>query len=391
MDPEFLTALKLPFAEQQSFFKGKLDIPTRKWDDLWKDQHAKGFMVAGAYRDDILADFHAAVDKAISKGTTLEEFRKDFDGIVAKHGWSYKGSRNWRSEVIYSTNIRQAYNAGRWAQLTDPEQMEILPYLTYRHGDSRNPRPEHLAWNGTTLPANDPWWNTHYPQNGWGCKCRVYGSTQKEYDAAKKAGKGKAPESEIDPRTGEPIGIDKGFGYNVGKAAFGKSWVQESGKFEELGPWRPAAYPDLPAKLQGVSLPIGLAKACRTENELRKAVPEGIYEDRLGDYTSVTQAIADHIIQNRERWDGREKYFPLIPDAIENSQEIWVGFMRFVDSGRVFLRKRYVKAYDIGDGRIIGLLADTVKGQTIAFDVINSDNMKGGRLRSGRLIYQAGK
>jgi hypothetical protein len=41
------------------------------------------------------------VDKAITGGTTLEDFRKDFDRIVAKHGWDYNGGRNWRSKVIY--------------------------------------------------------------------------------------------------------------------------------------------------------------------------------------------------------------------------------------------------------------------------------------------------
>lgn len=216
--PELAAVFKLPFAQQETFFRNKLNIPTERWTDLWKDQHAKGFMIAGAYKADLLSDFRAAVDKAITKGTTLEEFRKDFDNIVSKHGWSYNGSRNWRSEVIYSTNVRQAYNAGRWAQLTDPEQLEVLPYLTYRHGDSRVPRPHHLAWDGITLPPDDPWWNDHFPQNGWGCKCRVYGSTRKEYEAAKKAGKGEAPPSEIDPATGEPVGIDKGFGFNIGKA-----------------------------------------------------------------------------------------------------------------------------------------------------------------------------
>jgi len=219
MDPELLMVFKLPFKEQEKFFQNKLNIPTRKWDDLWKDQHAKGFMVAGAYKADLLNDFRTAVDKAITKGTTLEDFRKDFDRTVARHGWSYNGSRNWRSELIYSTNIRTSYAAGRWAQLTDPEQMQVLPYLTYKHGDSRVPRPAHLAWDGLTLPAADDWWKSHYPPNGWGCKCRVYGSTKKEYEKARAAGKGEAPKSEIDPETGEPAGIDKGWGYNVGEAA----------------------------------------------------------------------------------------------------------------------------------------------------------------------------
>jgi hypothetical protein len=190
-----------------------------KWDDLWKDQHAKGFMVAGAYKADLLADFRGSVDKAITKGITLDEFRNDFDGIVAKHGWSYNGSRNWRSELIYSINIRTAYAAGRWMQLTDPDQLKVLPYLEYRHGDSRHPRPQHLAWNGITLPAIDPWWKAHYPPCGWGCKCRVFGATKREYAKAKGDGKGSAPPSPIDPKMGEPVGIDKGWGYNVGTAA----------------------------------------------------------------------------------------------------------------------------------------------------------------------------
>ena len=112
-----------------------------------------------------------------------------------------------------------------------------------------------------------------------------------------------------------------------------------------------------------------------------------MYQDKLGDTVSVTGAVADHIIDDPKRWDGREQYLPLLPDVIENSQEIWVGFMQIVDNDRVFLRKRYVKAYKIEKGRIVGVLADTVKGQMVAFDIINSKDLAGGRLRSGRLVY----
>jgi uncharacterized protein with gpF-like domain len=206
----------LPFDEQIAFFRKKLNVPTQKWDDLWKDQHAKGFMIAGAYKADLLTDFRDAVDKAIADGATLEDFRKGFDSIVEKHGWSYKGGRDWRTAVIYNTNVRQAYNAGRWEQLQDPDVKRFYGYLIYRHGDSRVPRPMHLSWNGVTLPADDPWWKTHMPQNGWGCKCKVFAATREEWEAA--GAKGSAPDSPIDPKTGEPIGIDKGFGYNVGQA-----------------------------------------------------------------------------------------------------------------------------------------------------------------------------
>ena len=47
--------------------------------------------------------------EAIADGTTLDEFRDDFDGIVEKHGWSYNGSRGWHSRVIFDTNVNMAY------------------------------------------------------------------------------------------------------------------------------------------------------------------------------------------------------------------------------------------------------------------------------------------
>jgi len=224
---------KRPFPEALDHFRDKVNIPTRRWDDLWKDQHARGFMIAGATKAELVADFRTAVDKAIADGVTLEDFRKDFDAIVAKHGWSYNGSRNWRSEVIYKTNIRTAYMAGRWAQLTDPEMTKLLPFLEYRHGDSIQPRAQHLAWDGLTLPADDPWWKTHYPPNGWGCKCKVFAAGPRDLARAGKTVPDQAPIIKLDPATGAPVGIGKGWDYNVGQAQ-AKGYRVLADKFETL-------------------------------------------------------------------------------------------------------------------------------------------------------------
>ncbi|MCS5516202.1 phage minor head protein [Pseudomonas qingdaonensis] len=56
------------------------------------------------------------------------------------------------------------------------------PYGLYRHGDALT-RPQHLAWDGTVLPLDDPWWSTHTPQNGWGCKCKFMVS-ERDVEAA---------------------------------------------------------------------------------------------------------------------------------------------------------------------------------------------------------------
>ncbi len=213
----------LPFAEQIAFFRAKHPQLTAAWTDVYAAEHDHAFMVAGAAKADLLADFRTAIDKAIAEGTTLQDFRRDFDAIVERHGWSYNGGRNWRTRVIFETNLRQSYAAGREAQMADPELRRRRPYGLYRHGGSEDPRPEHLAWDGLVLPLDDPWWDTHTPQNGWGCKCKKL--MVNERDIERMGLKvGSAPPLDWEekvvgvrgpsPRTVKvPKGIDPGFEY----------------------------------------------------------------------------------------------------------------------------------------------------------------------------------
>ncbi len=198
----------LPFKEAIDFFRGKLNIPTERWDDLLDAAHDVGFMVAGATKADLLADLRGALDQAIVDGTTIESFRKNFDQAVEDHGWAYNGSRAWRTRTIFETNIWGAYNAGRYTQMTDPDLLKSRPYWQYKHSGSLNPRQAHLAWNGLILPADDPWWQSHYPSNGWGCKCRVFSLAPRDLH---RMGRGidSAP-------AGGNEGIDRGFAHAPG-------------------------------------------------------------------------------------------------------------------------------------------------------------------------------
>lgn len=213
------------FDEQLAFFRQKLNLPTATWDDIERAVHDRAFVVAGAQGADLLYDLRCAVDKAIEQGTGLEQFRKDFAQIVAKHGWTgWTGEGTeagiaWRTKVIYQTNMATSYAAGRWKQLNDPGLLKIMPYWQYHHNDSvLHPRPLHLLWNGLTLPPDHPFWKTHFPPGGWGCQCWVSAVTKEKYLLAIASGKGKPPEGwdAIDPKTGAQVGIDKGFDYTPG-------------------------------------------------------------------------------------------------------------------------------------------------------------------------------
>lgn len=224
----------LPFAEQIDFFRRKVPLPTLAWTDIWQEAHDLAFVVAGANRMDLVTDFQEAIEAAIAEGETLEQFRKRFDAIVAKYGWEYNGGRNWRSRVIYETNLRTSYAAGRFAQLQALKK--VRPFWRYRHSDAvQHPRPLHLAWNGLVLGADDPWWQTHYPPNGWGCQCTVEGLNARDLKRLGKDGPDQAPPLDMrtvtvgtrgpTPRTVDvPAGVDPGFGYMPGRSA----WAQRA-------------------------------------------------------------------------------------------------------------------------------------------------------------------
>ena len=242
MSPKIATAVRLPFQEAIEFLRRKTSIPTERWTDIWQAQHAAAFVVAGAVKDALLADLRQSVQSALDNGETLEDFRKSFDEAVAKHGWAHTGGRNWRSRVIFETNLRTAYAAGRYEQLKAVEKSR--PFWRYTHGGSKKPRPEHLAWDGLILRADDPWWQTHYPPNGWGCSCKVFAVSERELrrrgiDPAKltegrcakiagdEAAIGAIPyASETYEWTSKdgtrrevlPRGVQPGWAYNVGKA-----------------------------------------------------------------------------------------------------------------------------------------------------------------------------
>jgi hypothetical protein len=214
---------RLPFSEQIAFFRRKLGnlVPTQTWTDMIGQANDDGFMVSGAAQADLLTDLGAAVAKAIAEGQGVDEFGRDFRDIVRRNGWtgwtgegSVKGEA-WRIRTILRTNASTSYAAGRYAQL----KADNFPFWVYRHGGSHEPRKEHLAWNGLVLPPDHEFWATHYPPCDWGCSCYVLGARSEA--SARRLGGDPAKVlpsgwKRIDPRTGAPIGIGKGWDYAPG-------------------------------------------------------------------------------------------------------------------------------------------------------------------------------
>ena len=199
-------------------------MPSAHFDEILKSAHDRGFVVAGALKADLLTDFHDAVTQAAKDGKSIQWFRQNFNEIVRKHGWEgwtgsdTKAGRDWRARIIYQTNLTTSYAAGRWAQLNDPDLIKLRPYWKYIHNDNvQHPRPLHVSWSGMVLKHDDPWWKTHFPPNGWGCRCRVTAVSARQFDGDTPPDDGART---VEDRFGQshrvPNGIDYGWDYAPG-------------------------------------------------------------------------------------------------------------------------------------------------------------------------------
>lgn len=360
----------LPFDEQIRFFRQKLNLPTASWTDIWQSEHDHAFVVAGAMRDELVAELRAAVDQVVADGATLQSFRNDFDRIVAAHGWAYNGSRGWRARVIYETNLRTSYQAGRYAQLKEGGWR----FWRYQHSESvRFPRPQHQAWDGKVIAADDPWWRTHFPPNGWGCKCYVEAVTDRDMERMGRTEPDQAPPIEWEtktvgvrgpsPRTVQvPKGIDPGWGY-----APGESWVRSltPPALDELLPSASAAAATLPKmpSPRAVSadrvLPEGLPDTEYVSRFLAEfGLAEGDRNTVFMDVTGEPLLINDLLFRDRSgalkvMKRGRERHVLLLADTIREPDEIWEDWN--TDGPKPTLRRRYLARWRVGETGIDAL------------------------------------
>lgn len=220
----------LPFREAIAALRAKLALPTARWTDLWEGEHARAFAVAGALADDLVSDFRDAIVAALESGTSVRDWRATFEAIVARHswrGWTGEGTekgRRWRARVIYDTNIRTSHAIGRWRQQQDGAARR--PYLRYTAVLDGATRPEHRAWHGTILPIDHPWWQTHYPPNGWYCRCQAVQVSSRDIERRGWGVTENPPPMDWRPVQVRgrgvvmtPAGIDPGFAYNPGEEA----------------------------------------------------------------------------------------------------------------------------------------------------------------------------
>ena len=431
-------AVKLPPRRAIAYFKAKGYAISWNWWEVWQEAHAKAFTVAKATRLDVLHTLRGALQRALDEGMTERAFARDMEPALKKLGWWGRqvvvgeqgeaervqlGSPH-RLKTIFRTNMNTSYAAARFRQQF--ETADIRPYWQYLSmGDART-RPSHAALNGQVFRHDDPFWNSHYPPNGWNCRCRVRALTAEQVKdrnlkITSSRGRLRAVEQQagVDKHTGEIV-TRPGTAYR-GTDALGRSfiltpdagWSHNPGRdfplFDPLGQvpdslarlaknqhtFRDFALPGLAATPAALRLQVPRlldkadnAAAALAQLTIALALPKSGWrrvETPAGlDDVVIAQSFLPHIVEKRGA--ARERYAHYILPTLMDPLEVWLS--RYEDGS---FRRRFIAVFEGNRGPQSYVIARENRDGSFFFNFIPVSILKKKYLdsrRKGLLLFR---
>jgi SPP1 gp7 family putative phage head morphogenesis protein len=251
-------AIGLEPAEAIEYFRQKGYAISWNWQETLQEANARAFTVAKMADLDLLKTVRSALDEALAQGRSERWFVSTLTPVLQQAGWWGQrlavgaegqaqriqlGSPE-RLRLIFRQNLQTAYNAGRWEEML--LNRESRPFWQYVAVMDAVTRPSHAALNGQVYRWDDPFWSSHYPPNGWNCRCRVRALSERalkrrgfEVSASEGRITTRTEDAGRDYRTGEvtrvqvkgvrttgrdgkptTVWTDPGFSYNAGAARF---------------------------------------------------------------------------------------------------------------------------------------------------------------------------
>lgn len=167
------------FEEAIAALRRRVPMTKDAWSELEQEELEFAFTVADVAQLDLVVDVYEAIERAVRDGTTLEDFKADV-GDDLEDAWGEESPA--RLEAVFRTNVMGAYNGGRYAAAQQVK--DERPYWRFDGpDDSRTSKDICRPCVGVILPADHPWWRTHYPILHIRCRHRVSSLTKEQAEA----------------------------------------------------------------------------------------------------------------------------------------------------------------------------------------------------------------
>lgn len=418
-------AVSLPPEQAIHYFESKGRRITFDWKELWQEAHARAFTVAGVTKLDVLRDIQDATADAIAKGQNGRAYLNALSERLRKKGWwgvldaadphtgEVKRVRMTpaRLSLIYRQNTQSAYMAGRYKQ--QMENAASAPYLRYVAVLDQKTRPTHAALHGRVFRYDDPVWNTHYPPNGWGCRCRVDSMSEHRLQrhglaVQSSAGRMVTRQTEINnSRTGrteqrivtgfradggEICYTDVGFSYNGGKTWLEdiKAAMPNPPQGQAATTWQELGLSDLRQVPKVERLPAPALLPAQESAEAAESVLAAtlgftskerlrIIETPLGRRTIWRDKLM-HMVEKRA--DGRERFGKFVLETLLQPYEVWLK-----EHADGLLRENYIGLFQQEKYALLVVTRINRDG-SLLWNIMHRDVKAMNKLREGWLIWR---
>lgn len=190
------TFLDLPWEEALKAFLERIPNRENELERMIRGYAQRSDAARKLALEQIQAFVKESLARHIEEGGTFGDFASDIESGKVSLGITADDPSYLK--MVFRTNVQQAYGAGRFRALTDPEVIDERPYVQYRTvGDARVSEAHAVLDRGIYYASSPEWWRIA-PPNRWNCRCsmvslsrseivgqRVLGTVPREYEPTK--------------------------------------------------------------------------------------------------------------------------------------------------------------------------------------------------------------
>jgi SPP1 gp7 family putative phage head morphogenesis protein len=152
------------FDEALRFFQTRVVMTADFAIGLDAKARAEAFWIGTGLQVQEIQSVFNEIQKSIDAGEPFEDFQKRVKDKLGNKA---------HAETVFRNATQRSYNAGRWAQMRDPDVLAARPYFMFDAILDSSTTPTCRDANGTVLPAEHPWWERNVPPRHHRCRSGI--------------------------------------------------------------------------------------------------------------------------------------------------------------------------------------------------------------------------
>ncbi len=174
-----------PFREAVAFLVARIPQARPIRDAIEAGASAEAFWVSDIAALSVVSDIFESINRAVANGDSFGSWRS---AVIDTMRRNYpenmsEAETDRRVELVFRNSVQRAYSEGRYQQAQAPAVKRARPYFMYDAVLDSRTTELCKGLNGTILPQDDPFWDTHAPPLHHGCRSGLRTLSRRQVEA----------------------------------------------------------------------------------------------------------------------------------------------------------------------------------------------------------------